>query len=216
LTSNTGVLESVAHRASVVIGPDSLRFDGLHVDFVRWWDPRPVLPCTTHEDLGVAIDGLSNAVPGVDTLPLASALAGTSSRDLIDASMAVLGRGPGLTPEGDDVLAGALAAIRTLGAALGSSSALAMLDVAADALTDAAKRRTTAFSAALVRCATRGEVAAPAGGFLRALAGRGAIDANHRDLLRVGHTSGPALAAGIVLGARSLIEAGPRPTGGAE
>ena len=130
--------------------------------------------------------------------------------------MPLLGRGPGLTPEGDDVLAGALAAIRTVGTALGCRLALSMLDDADDALADAAHQRTTTFSAALIRCAMRGEVAAPAAGFLRALTGRGDVDAHRRGLLGVGHTSGPALAAGIVLGARSLIEAEPTDNGGVQ
>ena len=211
-TSEAGLLESVAHGASVVVRPDALDFGGLVVDLVRWWDPRPALPCTTNEDLVVAIDGFPHSVPGLDTRPLASALSGTSSRDLVDASMTLLGRGPGLTPEGDDVLAGSLAAIRTFGMALGSSSALTMLDAAEEPLVTAANRQTTAFSAALIRSSIRGEVAAPVGGFLRALAGRGDIDVHHRDLLRVGHTSGPALAAGIVLGIGSLIAAVPTPT----
>lgn len=215
-TSKARLLESVADGTSALIGSNSIEFGGLMVDVVRWWDPRPALPRTKNEDLGAAIGGLQHSAPGVNSASLLAALATTSSADLFDASMALLGRGPGLTPEGDDVLAGALAAIRTFGTALGHRPALAMLDDVEGALTDAANRRTTAFSAALIRCAMRGEVAAPAGDFLRALAGRGDVGASHRDLLRVGHTSGPALAAGIVLGALSLIEADPRRNGGVE
>ena len=210
--SEAGLLDSVGHGASVVVGRNSLEFDSLVVDLVRWWDPRPTLPRMLSDDLAVAIGGLPDSVPGVDSSALGFALAATSPEDLIDASVMLLGRGPGLTPEGDDVLSGALAAIRTLGTALGSRPALGMLDEAEGALIDAAGKRTTAFSATLIHCAVRGEVAAPAGGFLRALAGRGDVDSNHRDLLRVGHTSGPALAAGIVLGAKSLIEPTPHPT----
>jgi len=215
-TSEAGLLELVPRGASVVVGPGSLELGSLVVDLVRWWDPRPALPSTTSDDLGVAIGGLPRSVPGIDSRALSSALAVTSPEDLVDASVALLGRGPGLTPEGDDVLAGALAAIRTLGTALGSRPALAMLDEAEGALADAANSRTTTFSAALIRCALRGEVAAPVGGLLRALAGRGDVDPNHRDLQRVGHTSGPALAAGIVLGAQSLIEAEATHNGGVQ
>jgi len=215
-TSEAGLLELVPHGASVVVGPGSLEFGGLVVNLVRWWDPRPALPHTTSDDLGVAIGGLPHSVPGIDSRPLRSALTATSPEDLVAASVTLLGRGPGLTPEGDDVLAGALAAIRTLGTALGSRPALAMLDAAAGALANAANNRTTTFSSALIRCAMRGEVAAPAGGLLRALAGRGDVGSNHHDLLRVGHTSGPALAAGIVLGAQSLIESETTPNGGVQ
>ena len=215
-TSEAGLLDVVSHGASVVVGPGSLELGSLAVDLVRWWDPRPALPRTTSDDLGVAIGGLPHLVPGINSGALRSALVAASPDDLVDASMTLLGRGPGLTPEGDDVLAGALAAMRTLGTALGSRAALTMLDDAEGALADAAGSRTTTFSAALIRCATRGEVAAPAGGLLRALAGRGDVDSNHCDLQRVGHTSGPALAAGIVLGAQSLIEAETTPNGGVQ
>jgi hypothetical protein len=215
-TSGAGLLDSVADGASIVVGTGSLAFDSLVVDLVRWWDPRPALPRTTSDDLGVATAGLPCSVPGIDSGPLRSALAVTSPEDLVDASVTLLGQGPGLTPEGDDVLAGALAAVRTLGTALGARPALDMLDEAEGTLVDAANSRTTTFSAALIRCALQGEVAAPAGGLLRALAGRGDVDSNHRDLLRVGHTSGPALAVGIVLGAQSLIDSHITPNGGVQ
>jgi hypothetical protein len=197
-----------------VLGAHALEFGGFVVDLVRWWDARPALPRTTTDDLAGALVGLQHSVPGIDSEPLGSALDGTSPEDLVEASLALLGRGPGLTPEGDDVLAGALAAVRTLGTALGCTPALAMLNAARDPLVRAAKDRTTTFSAALIRCALRGEVAAPAAGLLRALAGRGDAGSCYGDLLRVGHTSGPALAAGIVLGAQTLVEPHATPNGG--
>jgi hypothetical protein len=214
--SGAGLFDSVAHGESVVVGRNSLEFGGFFVELVRWWDPRPALPGASIGDIASAICGLPHAVPAINSGPLRSALAAGSPDHLVGASAGLLGRGPGLTPEGDDVLAGALAAIRTLGTALGSRPALAMLDESETALVDAANDRTTTFSAALISCAARGEVAAPAGTFLRALAGRGHVGSSHRDLLRVGHTSGPALAAGIVLGAQALIELHTTPNGGAQ
>lgn len=80
-----------------------------------------------------------------------------------------------------------------------------MLDAVANPLAELAEARTTAFSAALIQYALRGQVAAPAGSLLRAFAGRGDVAPSHRVLMRVGHSSGPALAAGLVLGAQSLI-----------
>ena len=214
--SEACLFDSIAHGASVVVGSRAIEFDSLVVDLVRWWEPRPALPGASIDDVSSAIRGLPHTVSGIDSGPLRSALAAGSRGHLLDASAGLLGRGPGLTPEGDDVLAGALAAIRTLGTALGSRPALAMLDASETALVDAANNGTTTFSAALIRCAARGEVAAPAGTFLRALAGRGDIGSTHRDLLRVGHTSGPALAAGIVLGAQALIELQTTPNGGVQ
>jgi hypothetical protein len=212
--SGAGLLDSVARGAQVVVGSNAIELGSVGVDLVRWWDPRPALRRASIGDVVSAIRGLPHTVPGIDSRPLRSALVAGSPDQLVDASAGMLGRGPGLTPEGDDVLAGALAAIRTLGAALGSRPALAMLDASETTLVDTANDRTTAFSAALIRRAVRGEVAAPAGTFLRALAGRGDIGSSRLDLLRVGHTSGPALAAGIVLGAHSLVHCHTTPNGG--
>ena len=89
-----------------------------------------------------------------------------------------------------------------------------MLDSITGPLVRLASTRTTAFSAALIRHAVDGRVAAPAGSLLRALTGRGDGVASHRDLIHVGHTSGPALAAGMILGARSLLQSQPHPNGG--
>jgi len=61
----------------------------------------------------------------------------------------LLGRGPGLTPTGDDVLAGALVCLTALGAPAAAPLAAAVTSAAPDA--------TTAVSAALLRHAARGE-----------------------------------------------------------
>jgi len=144
-------------------------------------------------------------VPTVESSRIRAALAARSPAALIDAALHLLGRGPGLTPEGDDYLSGAISAIRVLGTAVGGESSLRMLDAAALPLSNVARERTTTFSAALIEHAIRGQVAQPAGTLLRALAGRGDPGTSYADLMRVGHSSGPALAAGIVLAAQELI-----------
>jgi len=205
---------SIEHRERVTVGPALIAFEGLTVEVVRWWDPRPTLAPTHPQELAARIRGLPSSVPDVETQRLRLALSTWSPSELCSVAAALLGRGPGLTPEGDDYLAGALAATRTLGSTLGAEQALAMLDDAGPRLTVAARIRTTAFSAALIRCALRGEVAAPAAAFLRALAGRGDVLEAHRHLLSVGHSSGPALAAGIVLGTETLNQLHSTPNGG--
>ena len=197
---------SIAHGDRVAISPTSIAFDGLAVEVVRWWDPRPALPPLSAAALSAAMRGLPSAVSHLDSRDLRRALSTASAVELCAAASALLGRGPGLTPEGDDYLAGSLAATRTLGTGLGSVEALEMLEASRYHLARCAQASTTTFSAGLIRCAVRGEVAAPAGAFLRALAGRGDVATTHRHLWSVGHSSGPALAAGIVLGAQSLIE----------
>ncbi len=205
---------SIEHRERVTVGPALIAFEGLTVKVVRWWDPRPILGPTCSRALATRLRGLPSSVPDIEAQRLRFALSTESPPALCSAATALLGRGPGLTPEGDDYLAGALAATRTLGSSLGAGGALVMLDDAGAQLAAAARTRTTAFSAALIRCALRGEVAAPAAAFLRALAGRGDVSEAHRNLLSVGHSSGPALVAGIVLGAESLNQLHVTPNGG--
>lgn len=201
----TEPFRSVRHAEAVEMGGNRILLAGLTVEVVRWWDPRPVLPPVSGAELASAIGSLPAEVPGIDGSQLATALGHASAPGVMAAAEQLLGFGTGLTPEGDDYVAGAVAAMRTLGPAVGDSAAAAMLEATAAPLAELASARTTTFSAALIANAQRGEVAAPAGDLLRALAGRGDVDSSHAALGRVGHTSGPALAAGIVLGAHSIV-----------
>jgi hypothetical protein len=108
---------------------------------------------------------------------------------------ALVGKGDGLTPYGDDVLCGWLALHRALG-------------VATPAVDDAVRRalpRTTTLSATLLECALAGEVADAVGTYLRSLAkpdeqsARVALEA-------VGHSSGRGLAHGVDLARAGLSE----------
>ncbi len=105
------------------------------------------------------------------------------------ASVASLvGRGDGLTPLGDDVICGWLAAHR------GAGTPTPDVD-------DAVRRllpRTTTFSASLLACALAGEVVDPVAGYLRALGTTGA-DAARARLEAFGQSSGRGLAHGIDL-----------------
>lgn len=205
---------TVRHGSLVTVGLGQILLKGLTLDVVRWWDPRPALRETSAAQLATAITNLPTAVPDVESRPLADALSVGSTEEILAAAEQLIGRGSGLTPEGDDYLAGALAATRTLGEALGRADTSPLLDSLAVPLMRLTSIRTTAFSAALLSHAVAGRVAAPAGTLLRALTGRGDVVAGHRDLTRVGHTSGPALAAGMILGARSLLQSQTRPNGG--
>lgn len=93
-----------------------------------------------------------------------------------------IGRGPGLTPEADDVLVGWLAAHRAAG--------LDTPDV--DAGVTAALTRTTLLSATLLECALLGEVVPELAGWLAAL-GTPAEDERAAALVGIGHTSGAAM-----------------------
>ncbi len=122
------------------------------------------------------------------------------------AAERLLGRGPGLTPEGDDVLAGAAAGLRALGPAAGADPARVNAAVAALVPPETAAR-TGALSATLLALAAAGGAPEPAHRLLadgpprereRALA----------DLARLGASTGRAIAAGIALAARELAAGG--------
>jgi hypothetical protein len=117
----------------------------------------------------------------------------------VDIDAGLLGRGPGLTPSGDDVLAGYL-----VGAAAYGSTDQAADDVRR-LIESQADRRTTTLSAALLRHAAAGETIPQVSGLLDALgdsARRRPLDRALADLYAVGHTSGAALASGVVAAAR--------------
>ncbi len=103
---------------------------------------------------------------------------------------ALVGSGDGLTPQGDDVLCGWLAACRGLGVATPE----------VDAAVRGLLHRTTLLSATLLDCALQGEVLDEFAAWLRALGTADATAATAR-LLAVGHTSG----AGLLTGARRAL-----------
>ncbi|MGI9156703.1 MAG: DUF2877 domain-containing protein [Marmoricola sp.] len=124
---------------------------------------------------------LGHARVAVDELGDPSAL----RRQVMASPSRLLGRGSGLTPLGDDVLAGWAAA----------SVALGLPSTGPDP-----RERTTLLSATLLDCARRGEVLPEFRALVLALAApnelRG-VDKAARALAAVGHTSG----AGMLLGA---------------
>jgi Protein of unknown function (DUF2877) len=100
----------------------------------------------------------------------------------------LVGRGGGLTPEGDDVVCGWLAAHRAVG-------------VPTPEVDDAVRRslgRTTTLSATLLECALAGEVADALARYLRALGSPDEGEARAA-LHALGHSSGAALAHGADL-----------------
>ncbi len=104
----------------------------------------------------------------------------------------LLGRGVGLTPEGDDLLAGWLVAARSL--------QHEQFETVRDKVLSTAPTRTSAFSAALLFHAAEGYGVAPLVEYVDALAQAplGASTAAKRAaLIGVGHTSGRALALGV-------------------
>jgi hypothetical protein len=113
----------------------------------------------------------------------------------------LLGVGPGLTPSGDDILAGFLVGVWSFGLAEDRLRA---------AVLEAAPDRTTGLSAALLRCAARGEAIPEVSALMNALsqhtASNRALDGALRRLGHIGHTSGTALTAGVLAAGQVAIE----------
>ncbi|HSS68469.1 MAG TPA: DUF2877 domain-containing protein [Nocardioidaceae bacterium] len=137
-----------------------------------------------------------------DPAPLRDLLRGPGGpQAAADLARRMLGGGSGLTPSGDDVLAGFLVGGWSFGVALEPLRA---------AVLAAAPTATTDLSAALLRCASRGEAIPEVGALATVLSASGAdgeravgeeVDGALARLVEVGHTSGQALATGLVAAA---------------
>jgi len=154
----------------------------------RGWVPPP-------SDLPAAVPLLHRVLAPVAAgakVPAARAAAAREclrEGDVRGAAQALAGAGPGLTPSGDDALAGILFARRALG---GQESEAPLAAVAAEA-------RTTALAAAFLHWAARGQSLACVHDLLAAATrgDRAAAEGAARRLAGVGHSSGADLALGL-------------------
>jgi len=148
-----------------------LPIGAFRIDVTRWWSPdRPMA-------LSVPAAGRWVAWGGTEY-------------DGLDPH-ALVGRGEGLTPAGDDVLAGALVA----GHATGHPLLPAWRRATRAAL---ATRRTTAVSVGMLHSALAGWAAPELAGALTALCGDGDARPAVDRLLAVGHSSGRHLLDGVL------------------
>jgi len=194
------------------VGGGVMTLAGRSFRVARWWrPPRPRgLGAAPPSRLAGAVRWLNGRV--ADPLDAAgqAAVADLVQALAIGASPApavarLLGRGPGLTPTGDDVLAGALVCLN----ALGSPAAT----VLGQAVLAAAPSATTTVSAALLRHAARGECVPQLADRLDAVGGRhggvghhggadpaaGALPRAAGALLAVGNCSGAGLLHGVIV-----------------
>ncbi|MGW5860653.1 DUF2877 domain-containing protein [Streptomyces sp. NPDC055239] len=119
---------------------------------------------------------------------LREALRADETNRVLEAGRALIGRGPGLTPSGDDILCGALLARHATGRPVGALAAAVR----------GAEARTPLVSAALLRHAVRGECVPQVADVIRGLGRDEPLDL--APLLAVGHHSGADLARGIATG----------------
>ena len=215
----TSLAPPAARSASFVVGDGAVGWMGpggpVVVRAVREW--APARPASGEVAAGALAavrtvlsgEALSGADPGIDSRLVEGLAAAASDHDAsVAAATGLLGRGRGLTPGGDDVLAGFL-----VGAAAFGLDAAALRQVI-DAL---APVRTAALSAALLWHAGRGEcideLAAVAGVltsqrlYSPQLGEPGQAAGAVSRLLSIGHTSGAALALGLMIAAEGARQA---------
>ncbi len=199
------------------VGEGAVHEDGRPVVGIgRWFDPR--VRVGDVDSMAMArFAAMVRSQPRADPLLPVDAvarLAGDLARGDVQSTVAaLLGRGTGLTPAGDDLVAGVLAALRAVG-----SPAADELGMHARAIAPVA---TTRLSAALLEAADVGAVVPEAAAVLRALAGvaarpgndgTGALERATDRLVGLGHTSGWHLAAGLLVG----ISHAQRPAGASD
>ncbi|MQA86184.1 MAG: DUF2877 domain-containing protein [Streptosporangiales bacterium] len=222
-------LASVQVGTEASVGDGVVELGGVRVRARRWWDPAPVLGPVSRIGLerGVAAlqrlldrcprhHGLTgHPAPGnLATACVAGDLAGT-----VDAAERIVGLGPGLTPSGDDMLAGLLVALRVLGGAVAEGAdtaggrggeaageeAVWLAGWLGAAVTPYADTRTTTLAATLLHCAAQGRPSAEMAAVLRALAGHEPLEPAATRLLATGHTSGADLTWGLLTGCLSIL-----------
>jgi hypothetical protein len=197
---------------SFLVGDGAVRWTGpagrVDVRAVREWAPaRPARGPVSRSALAAVRASIGQSPPPCprdsgDGPRLAALAAADGDHDAsVAAATGLLGRGPGLTPSGDDVLAGYL----TGGAAFG-------LDTTAlrRAIAVLAPARTTALSAALLWHAARGECIDELAAVIAVLTSQPGREPERTGVavmspLSVGHDSGAALARGPVTGADDAL-----------
>jgi Protein of unknown function (DUF2877) len=205
--SNGRPLVALPNGAPAEVGGGRIVVGDLAVSAAAWWNPRPRLPSPRPALLPEGVRQLRTALygegvphsaftlPGLPTGPGGplAALRGAVRRADLDAALRTAGRlvglGPGLTPAGDDVMAGTVAGLVLLGHPAAERFAAGVYALAAG--------RTTELSRALLRHATCGRVSGEYAAVLYALVGDRPLAPALAALLATGSTSGRALALGL-------------------
>lgn len=144
--------------------------------------------------------GWSGVISPDDLYALEIALATDDRSDGARVAASIAGLGPGLTPSGDDLLAGALA-FHAWAEASGHAGTGGTFRAA---VSEAAVPRTTRLAGQLLRAAARGHVAAPVAALLSSIFRRGGtFPPDLAPVLAIGETSGADMLAGILLAGRA-------------
>src|SRR3954467_517320 len=218
--SNGRPLVALPTGAPAEVGGGRVVVGDLAVSAAAWWNPRPRLPSLRPALLPEGVRQLRTALygegvphsaftlPGLPTGPGGplAALRGAVRRADLDAALRtasrLVGLGPGLTPAGDDVMAGTMAGLVLLGHPAAERFAAGVYALAAG--------RTTELSRALLRHAACGRVSGEYAAVLHALVGERPLAPAVAGLLSTGATSGRAMALGLCT-AIDLVDRTTRP-----
>ncbi|CCG03289.1 DUF2877 domain-containing protein [Blastococcus saxobsidens] len=205
--SNGRPLVGLPPGAPAEVGGGRIVIGELAVSAAAWWNPRPRLPGGRPALLPEGVRQLRNTLygdgmphsaftlPGLPTGPGGplAALRGAVRRADLEAALRtatrLIGLGPGLTPAGDDVMAGTIAGLVLLGHPAAERFAAGVCSLAAG--------RTTELSRALLRHASAGRVSGEYAGVLQGLVGERPLAPAIERLLATGSTSGRAMALGL-------------------
>ncbi|MGY1721375.1 DUF2877 domain-containing protein, partial [Blastococcus sp. SYSU DS0552] len=205
--SNGRPLTGLPTGAPAEVGAGRIVVGDLAVSASAWWDPRPRLPGGRPALLPEGVRQLRTALygegvphsaftlPGLPTGPGGplAALRGAVRRADLEAALRtatrLIGLGPGLTPAGDDVVAGTIAGLVLLGHPAAERFAAGVCSLAGG--------RTTELSRALLRHAAAGQVSGEYAAVLRGLVGERPLGPAIGRLLATGATSGRAMALGL-------------------
>ncbi|NEK86335.1 DUF2877 domain-containing protein [Blastococcus saxobsidens] len=205
--SNGRPLVGLPTGAPAEVGGGRAVVGDLAVSAAAWWDPRPRLPGGRPALLpegvrqlrttlyGEGVPHSAFTLPGLPTGPGGplAALRGAVRRADLEAALRtairLIGAGPGLTPAGDDVMAGTIAGLVLLGHPAAERFAAGVCSLAAG--------RTTELSGALLRHAAAGRVNAEYAAVLRGLVGERPLGPAVDRLLATGPVTGRALALGL-------------------
>lgn len=229
--SRRDAIDGAINGASV--GAGAVMVGSLRVEVARWWLPMPPAPPPDATVLARGLAALAERlavqqhrllrVVAEPTRRLEAAVRTRDPRSAAEAATALLGLGPGLTPSGDDVLAGLLVGLHHLDWASGDwprsgdgwrsngrnphshISVAGVRETIANRVTADAPTRTTTLSAALLAHAAHGEAAGEVTAVLNSLCGRRPLSPALMRLLAVGHSSGYDMACGILAAGRALL-----------
>jgi hypothetical protein len=189
-----------------VAGDSRLTLGEIEIDVVRWWDPRPVFPPFALDTLAARAGEASHLLECPVGGKLCDAVRSGDPVAIRAGARGLLGWGRGLTPEGDDVLAGVLAGLALLGGSIDEERSIRALKALAPVIESEAPFRTSNLSASLLRHAAAGETAGPVGALIRSLAGRGDLASAITGLDGLGASSGVAMGCGVLLAVDALME----------